>query len=238
MRQLYGLIPRTEDANPMNFVRVKTTSDYEARIVSPTEGFRILVAMPQPEQTLTLIICATGLRISECLGLQWADVDYLNQQIFVRRSWTGGHVGRAKSPASKAPVPLVPFLADFIRDWHQQTPYGRPTDWMFPSNRLKGKNPRVGNMLVSDHLRPAAVKAGVLKPGEKVRFGFHTLRHSLASFLVRNGTDLKTVQQMLRHSDASTTLGLYVHSMSADRLLAQDEMLEAMTRGEQKANIA
>ena len=38
----------------------------------------------------------------------------------------------------------------------------------------------------------AAVKAGVLKEGEKVRFGFHNLRHSLASFLVRKRTDVKT----------------------------------------------
>ena len=59
-------------------------------------------------------------------------------------------------------------------------------------------------MLVEDHLRPAAVKAGVLKEGEKVRFGFHNLRHSLASFLVRKGTDVKTVQKLLRHSDVAT----------------------------------
>ena len=42
----------------------------------------------------------------------------------------------------------------------------------------------MANMLAEDHLRPAAVKAGVLKEGEKARFGFHNLRHSLASFLV------------------------------------------------------
>jgi site-specific recombinase XerD len=45
-----------------------------------------------------------------------------------------------------------------------------------------------------------------------VRFGFHNLRHSLASFLVRNGTDVKAAQKMLRHSDVSTTLGIYAHS--------------------------
>ncbi|MGC1450210.1 MAG: site-specific integrase [Candidatus Sulfotelmatobacter sp.] len=130
-----------------------------------------------------------GLRISECLGLQWADVDYDNQQVFVRRSWTGGKVGKSKSAVSKAPVPLVPLLAGFIRQRQEHTPYGRPTDWVFASTRLKGKQPRVANMLVEDHLRPAAVKAGVLKEGEKVRFGFHNLRHSLASFLVRKGTE-------------------------------------------------
>ena len=55
-------------------------------------------------------------------------------------------------------------------------------------------------MLVEDHLRPPAVKAGVLKEGEKVRSGFHNLRHNLASFLVRRGTDVKTVQKMLRQA--------------------------------------
>ena len=226
--QTYGLIPRTEEANPMRFVRVKTQSEYEAKIITPEEGFKILMAMPQPERTLTLLIAATGLRISECLGLQWQDVDYANNQILIRRSWTGGQVGKPKSAASKAPVPMVSVLAGFIREWQLETPYGQPTDWMFASNRLKGKQPRVANMLVEDYLRPAAVKVGVLRAGEKVRFGFHNLRHSLASFLVRQGTDPKTVQKMLRHSDVTTTLGIYAHSVTEDRLAAQDEMLTAM----------
>jgi integrase len=112
--------------------------------------------------------------------------------------------------------------------WQEQTPYAETTDWVFASTRLKGKQPRVANMLVEDHLRPAALKAGVLKEGEKVRFGFHNLRHSLASFLVRKGTDVKTVQKLLRHSDVATTLGIYAHSTSEDRLAAQDDMLAAM----------
>ena len=130
----------------MKFVRVRTQSEYEAKIITPEQCFRILMAMPQLERTLTLLIAATGLRISECLGLQWADVDYDSQQVFVRRSWTGGKVGKSKSAASKAPVPLVPLLAGFIRQWQEQTPYGQPTDWVFASTRLKGKQPRVANM--------------------------------------------------------------------------------------------
>ena len=97
----------------------------------------------------------------------------------MRRTWTCGAVGVPKSKASKAPVPLHLLLAEFLRGWKEQTPYSQPGDWVFPSFRCKGKQPRTANMLVEDHLRPAAVAAGVLKEGEKVRFGFHNLRHSL-----------------------------------------------------------
>lgn len=48
------------------------------------------------------------------------------------------------------------------------------------------------------YLRPAAVKAGVIKEGEKVRFGFHNFRHALATALVKLRVDAKTVQGMLR----------------------------------------
>ena len=90
-------------------------------------------------------------------------------------------------------------------------------------------------MLVESHLRPAAVKAGVLVKGEKVRFGFHNLRHSLASFLVRTKTDPKAVQALLRHSHVKTTLQLYAHSISEDRMAAQGQMLEAILQSSSEA---
>jgi integrase len=109
---------------------------------------------------------------------------------------------------------------------------------VFPSFKLKGRQPRVANMLVEDHRRLAAAKAGILsshqiEDGELVeddprRFGFHNLRHSLASFLIRRKTDPKTVQALLRHSDVKTTLQLYAHSVSEDRMTAQGTMLQAI----------
>ena len=83
-------------------------------------------------------------------------------------------------------------------------------------------------MLVSDYLRPAAVKAGVIAANWEGRFGFHNFRHSLASYLVRSKTDPKTVQALLRHSDVKTTLQLYSHSVSEDRMLAQESVLQAI----------
>jgi integrase len=60
------------------------------------------------------------------------------------------------------------------------------------------------------------------------RFGFHNLRHSLASFLVRTKTDPKTVQTLLRHSDVKMTLQWYTHTVSEDRMAAEGAMLMAI----------
>jgi len=238
--QRYGLIPRNEESNPMRFVRCKTTSGYEAMILSPEQAYAIVRNLSEPERTLTLLATGTGLRISECLGLQWQDVNFTDSAIHVRRTWTCGRVGLPKSKASRAAVPLHPLLADFLLFWKRKTPYSDPGDWVFPSFRLDGKQPRVGNMIVEDYLRPAAVKAGILSShrdgrGRLVdddprRFGFHNLRHSLASFLVRNRTDPKTVQTLLRHSDVKLTLQFYTHAVSRDRMAAAGKMLTAVLR--------
>ena len=236
--QRYGMIPRNQESNPMRFVRCKTTSGYEAMILTPEQAYAVLLNLQEPERTLTLLASGTGLRISECLGLQWQDVRFADAMIHVRRTWTCGQVGLPKSKASKGPVPLDPLLSDFMLRWKKQTRYSQPCDWVFPSVRLNGKQPRVANMLVEDYLRPAAVKAGILSSHRDIRgslvdddprrFGFHNLRHSLASFLIRNRTDPKTVQTLLRHSDVKLTLQFYTHAVSRDRMAAAGKMLTAI----------
>jgi integrase len=236
--QRYGLMPRSQESNPMRFVRCQTTSGYEAMILTPEQAYAIVRNLREPERTLTLLAAGTGLRISECLGLQWQDVSFVDAMIHVRRTWTCGQIGFPKTKTSKGPVPLHPLLAEFMIRWKEKTRYSKPTDWVFPSLRLKGKQPRVANMLVEDYLRPAAAKAGILSShrdenGRTVeddprRFGFHNLRHSLASFLVRIRTDPKTVQTLLRHSDVKLTLQFYSHAVSQDRMAAAGEMLIAI----------
>ena len=60
------------------------------------------------------------------------------------------------------------------------------------------------------------------------RFGFHNLRHSLASFLLCTNTDPKTVQNLLRHENMKTTLQLCAHSVTEDRMAAQEKVLAAI----------
>ena len=100
----------------------------------------------------------------------------------------------------------------------------KATDWVFLSEKTHGRSPRVGNMLCVDYLRPAARKAGVkLEKGQ--RFGFHNLRHSLASFLVtKKKTDVKTAQRSMRHAKSSTMLDHCAHT-DMDELIAAQEMM-------------
>jgi integrase len=83
-------------------------------------------------------------------------------------------------------------------------------------------------IMVQKYLRPAAIKAGVLKADDRVRFGFHNFRHSLASALVKLKCDPKTVQGILRHEDVRTTMQLYVQSDQESKLEAQGKFLELL----------
>jgi integrase len=85
-------------------------------------------------------------------------------------------------------------------------------------------------MTVADHLRPAAIKAGViLKPGQ--RFGFHNLRHSLSSLLITGQkSDVRTTQDILRHSSSAMTIDLYTQSPMAQRIAAQESVPSAILK--------
>lgn len=61
--QRYGLIPRNQESNPMRFVRCKTTSEYEAMILTPEQAYTVLLNLQEPERTLTLLAAGTGLRV-------------------------------------------------------------------------------------------------------------------------------------------------------------------------------
>ncbi len=227
----YERIPEGFTANLESKIDIETSSDYEAVILTPNQTFTILKLMGQPESTITILVAATGLRFSEVAGLQWQDIDYANNRIHVRRKWIGGRVSEElKTKKSRSAVPMAAVLAQFLREWQMTTAYGNPTDWVFASSKTHGRTPRVGSMLAADHLRPAAIKAGVvLKPGQ--RFGFHNLRHSLSSLLITGQkSDVRTTQDILRHSSSATTLDLYTQSPMAQRIAAQESVLSAILK--------
>ncbi len=254
--QKHDLIP--ESCNPMEKVDVTaSSSNYVAIILTPGETFLILSNLPLIQQTMALLDAATGIRYSEIAGLQWRDIDWKNNCIYIERRWIRGNVNHPKTKGSKAPVAMSEVLAAYLLAWRRATKYGKDRDWIFASDRKKGKTPRVGNMLVRDYLYPAAVKAGVLttstitvkkldeetgeevdvekviyfdKKGNRVkRFGFHQFRHSLSSFFTtKKKLDPKTAQTALRQSNAAFTLNKYTQTDNEELLAAQNMMIDAI----------
>ncbi len=159
--QKHGLIPCKEETNPVNWVEQSGKSHNKAVIVTPEQAFTILMALPEPERVLTLLIATTGLRISEALGLQWQDVDYANQRINLRRVWLDNKVvERMKTEQSEAPATMSSTLAGVLKSWHQQTPHSQPSDWIFASSRLKGRQPRTASILAADHSASVSIICG------------------------------------------------------------------------------
>lgn len=71
------------------------------------------------------------------------------------------------------------------------------------------------------HIQPVAQALGITK-----RVGWHTLRHSLATSLLRNGEEIKVAQELLRHSSSRITLDIYAQAVSDDKRRAQGRVVK------------
>jgi integrase len=107
--QRVGFLPRTEQANPIRFVRQSTASNFDPIILTPVQAFAIINQLGLMLRTLVLVTAATALRISEILALQWRDIDAENQCIYVRRAYVYGRFGKPKSKASKRPFRSIHY---------------------------------------------------------------------------------------------------------------------------------
>ena len=90
-------------------------------------------------------------------------------------------------------VALHPALAEALQEWRRETLYHRESDWVFASDRAKGKKPRSAGVAGQDYFRPAAVKAGAIPEKYTGRFGWHNLRHSLATLFAASGVNLAVI---------------------------------------------
>ena len=145
---------------------------------------------------------ASGMRVSELVELPITSVLQENQMIMVT-----GKGGKQRM------VPLNEMARIALDNWLlQRENYlkrGRTSKWLFPSKSSTGHYTR-------DAFFKALKELAILVDIEPKRVSPHVLRHSFASHLVAHDADLRSVQQMLGHSDIATT-EIYTHVME-DRL--------------------
>jgi integrase len=234
MNRMYelGKLHEKVTKNPVQGVETRSKSGYKAIIVKPQQTLAILRSLTNALHfILVLTVAATALRASEVLSLRWEDIFWDERRIRVSKRWAKGGDGETKTVASDGYAALHSILAHHLKEWHNETPHAQPTDFVFPSFKGNGKIPLCASVFVADHLRPAAIAAGV-KIADSQRFGLHNLRHSLATWLISKAKeDPKTVQGSLRHSKIQTTLDLYAQEDMDEMVAAQGKYLDAIGIG-------
>ena len=94
------------------------------------------------DQLLVFLDGALGIRQGELGALRWLDCEFDNMNFSVQHSYywrRGGHLKSTKTEASAKLLPMHPSLKQALLEWRSQSLYNRPGDFVFPSERLKGK---------------------------------------------------------------------------------------------------
>lgn len=195
--------------------------------VLSAKEFRKLEAALQPrERVLVCLALSLGLRRGELAALRWQDMDFERLTITVQRSLVDQVVGPTKTEASLRPLPVDPRIATLLLHWRSLSKYAHSGDYIFATDanragRKRGRQPAWLSTIMRHRIQPMARAVGITK-----KIGWHTLRHSLATSLLRNGEEIKVAQELLRHSSSRITLDIYAQAVSADKRKAQSRVVQ------------
>lgn len=202
-------------------------------VLSKQETMDILARMSGTHKLILQLLYGSGLRISECLRLRVKDLDFERREITVRDGKGG------KDRVTVLPDKVIPALKRHLRGVKAafgqalEEGYGAVNipqglarkypsaskEWIwqyvFPAPE-KSVDPRSGEIR-RHHLHPSgirrSVKAVVKGSGVTKHVTPHVFRHSFATHLLEDGYDIRTVQELLGHSDVKTTM-IYTHVLN------------------------
>ncbi|NFG28831.1 integrase [Clostridium botulinum] len=159
-------------------------------VLSKEEVKRLLDATDNiKHKALLMLIYSAGLRANEAVTLKISDIDSANMKIFVNKG---------KGNKDRYTI-LSQITLDVLRTYWKEY---KPEEYLFPG--------KLQNTPLTIRAIELVVKNSLKKAGIKKKASLHTLRHSFATHLLEDGTDIFYIQKLLGHSSISTTT-IYLH---------------------------
>lgn len=199
-------------------------------VLSGSEVARVLMHLHGPHRLMVQMMYGCGLRVMEVVRLRVKDVDLANNALWVQET-KGGKARRTLLP-ERLQIPLAEQIRS-VTDLHQcdlqagygsvylpnalarkypNAPFELGWQYLFPA-RLYSTDPRSGaerRHHISERQLQRSVKQASRQAGINKRVTCHTFRHSFATDLLRQGTDLRAIQEILGHTSIETTQ-IYTH---------------------------
>ncbi len=198
-----------------------TTGNLEApqRFFTPDESQRIIDASPEPWNICSAFMADLGVRTSEAVGIAWEHLDLDAGVLLVRQSNWRGKLLTVKSKSSRRDLPIPPILLDMLKVYQKRW---KPNAFGLLFANAKGQ-PITSCYVRRDILHPIRERLGI------PRGAFHAFRHGNATEMLRQGVNVRVVQQQLGHADLRM-MPRYAHVVPQDQREAVERVTEVFLR--------
>lgn len=203
--------------NPVDLVSPPRLQKREVDALSESElkkFIEYLFDAPDEIKCMLMLFITTGIRRGELVGLKWEDIDFENKQLHIQRNvtHTSGHrvvIGTPKTSTGKRTIPLSENTLNELLKYRKQQQLSFPNKALHCAFVFSSKDDPYIPCEPTSVTRN--VKKFMLDHGLPPYYP-HALRHSCATHILANGGDIKSVQNLLGHADASTTLNFYARA--------------------------
>jgi len=166
---------------------------------------------------MVLVAQCLGLRVSEIVGLQWPDLDFVHLAIRITRSVVCGRVGEVKTEYSRDELPLDSALAAALLEWRDIAPATR-VQWVFANPQTL--RPYQPNTMQKKWLSKIGRAIGLPQS-----LGWHTFRHTYRTWLDATGAPVGVQQKLMRHAHIATTMNVYGNALMQSKREANGKVV-------------